>query len=121
MIAPAQLTVGTEPATGQSFECWFNEELSARGTGGASHVTLTYLQADSSNDLEGLPLLIARRNSVTDPEASFRFKHGELLGWTKNLHKLSAVATMIFPGIRPLTEPERRNLRNLYRKLYRKA
>lgn len=120
MIAPAQLTFGTEPATGQSFECWFNEELSARGTGGVSYVTLTYLQADS-NDPESLPSLIARRDSVTDPEAGFRFKHDELLGWTKNLHGLSAVATMIFPGIRPLTEPEQRNLRNLYRKLYRKA
>ena len=120
MIATTQQTVGTQPATGQSFDCWLNEELSARGTGDVSHVTLTYLRPDSI-DVGSLASLIARRHSVTDPEAGFRFKHGELLGWTKNLHELSAAATMIFPGIRPLTEPEQRNLRNLYRKLYRKA
>lgn len=120
MIAPVQLAVGAQPATGQSFECWLNEELSARGTGSVSLFKLTYWQTDS-NDQQSLPSLIARRHNVTDPEAGFRFKQGELLSWTKDLHSLNTVAGMIFPGIRELTEPEQRNLRNVYRKLYRKA
>ena len=120
MIAPVQLTVGTQPATGQSIECWLNEELSASGTGAVSLFKLKYFHADS-NDPQSLPSLIAQRQNLTDPEAGFRFKQGELLSWTKDFHSLSTVAAMIFPGIRELTEPEQRNLRSIYRKLYRKA
>ena len=121
MIAPMQLPVRAEPATGQSFECWLSEELSACGTGGTggrSLFTLTYLNASMGNDL---PSLIAHRHSVTDPEAGFRLKEPQLLDWVRNLHGLNAVAGMIIPGIRELTAPEQRNLRTIYSKLYRRA
>src|SRR6266404_5584550 len=120
MIAPMQLAVKAEPATGQSFQGWLSEELSACGTGGASLFTLTYSNA-SSDDPEGLPSLIARRCGITDPEAGFRLQEPQLLNWVSNLRGLSAVAGMIIPGIRELTEPEQRNLRRVYWKLYRKA
>jgi hypothetical protein len=119
MIAPTQLTVRAEPATGQSFECWLNEGLSTSGTGCLSRYTLTY-QA-SISEWNEVPSLIAHRHGITDPEAGIRLKESELLSWTKNLHGLNTVAGMIFPGIRELTEPEQRNLRNIYRKLYRKV
>ena len=117
MIATAQLPASSQPATGQSFECWLNEELSATGTGGVSLFELTYFQAG----FHGLPSLIAHRHEVTDPAAGFRFKEPELLGWTKNLHELNAVGGMIIPGIRELSASEQSNLRGIYRKLYRKA
>jgi len=120
MIAPMQLAVKAEPATGQSFQGWLSQELSASGTGGVSLFTLTYLNA-SSHDPEGLPSLLARRCGITDPEASLRLQEPQLLNWARNLHGLSAVAGMIIPGIRDLTEPEQRSLRHVYRKLYRKA
>lgn len=118
-MATPHLAVRTEPATGQSFECWLNEEASFSGTG-MSLFILTYSQAASSES-NRLPSLIAHRHGITDPGAGFRLREPELLNWTKNLHGLNAVATMILPGIRQLTEPEQRNLRGIYRKLYRKA
>jgi hypothetical protein len=90
------------------------------GTGGLSLFTLTYSNASLGAD-EGLPSLIAHRNSVTDPEAGFRLKEPQLLSWVRNRHALNTVAGMIIPGIRELTEPEQRNLRNIYSKLYRRA
>jgi hypothetical protein len=119
MITPPQLTVRAEPATGQSFECWLTEGLSTSGTGGVSRFSITY-QANVSES-NRLPTLIAHRHGITGPEAGFRLRESELLNWTKNLYALNTVAGMIFPGIRELTEPEQRNLRNIYRKLYRKA
>jgi len=119
MIAPTQPTVRTEPATGQSFECWLGEGLSAYGTGAALQFTITYYP--SVVEPSRLPSLIAHGYGITDPEAGFRLKEGELLDWTKNLHALNTVASVIFPGIRELTEPEQRNLRSIYRKLYRKV
>jgi hypothetical protein len=117
MIATTQLAASSQPATGQSFECWLNEELSATGTDGVSLFELTYMQAG----FHGLPSLIAHRHEVTDPGAGLRLKEPELLSWFKNLHELSAVGGMIIPGIRELTPPEQSNLRSIYRKLYRKA
>lgn len=114
------LAVRAEPATGQSFECWLKEELSTSGTGSMSLFTLTYSQADLSES-NSLPSLVALRHGMTDPGAGFRLRQPELLNWTKNLHGLNAVAGMILPGIRQLTEPEQRNLRAVYRKLYRKV
>jgi hypothetical protein len=115
-----QLAARAVPATGQSFQGWLSEELSSCGTGGVSLFTLTYLNA-SSNDPEGLPSLIVHRCGVTDPQAAFRLQEPQLLNWAKNLDGLSTMAGMIIPGIRGLTEPEQRNLRHVYRKLYRKA
>lgn len=116
MIAPTQLAVRAEPATGQSFDCWLNEELSACGTGGTSLFKLTYLNAS-----ESLPSLIAQQYNITDPEAGFRLREPQLLNWARNLHGLNTVAGMMIPGIRELTGAEQRNLRNIYQKLYRKA
>jgi hypothetical protein len=122
-MTAAQLAVRAEPATGQSFQGWLSEELSLRGTGGnMSRFALTHLNLDSIDPNSLLLLsLIAPRYSVTDPEAVFRLKEPQLLNWANNLHALSTVAGMIIPGIRELTEPEQRNLRHVYRKLYRKA
>jgi hypothetical protein len=116
MIAPTQFAVRTEPATGQSFDCWLSEELSACGTGGTSLFTLTYFHAS-----EGLPSVIAQRYNVTDPEAGFRPREPQLFNWAKNYQKLNTVAGMIIPGIRELTGAEQSNLRSVYQKLYRKA
>ena len=120
MIAPVQISVRAQPATGQSFECWLNEELSATGTGGVALFTLTYSQANPG-DPQSLPSLIAHRQNVTDPDAGLRFRQRELLTWMKDFRSLNRVAAMMFPGIRELTEPEQRSLRSFYRKLYRKA
>jgi hypothetical protein len=119
-MATPQLAVRANPATGQSIVCWLDEELSTSGTGGMSLFTVTYSQVDLAEP-NSLPSLIAYRHGITDPEAEFRLKEPELLNWTKNLHDLNVVAGMILPGIRELTEPEQRNLRSIYRKLYRKA
>lgn len=165
-MATPEVAVGTGPATGQSFECWLSQTLSASGTGSFfrsmhSHVvpefnavpagslliftgsdaalpepvlTLTcspILSAEplsvftgsyaASVDLDSLASLVAYRRCITDPEAGFRLREPELLNWTKNLHDLNAVTGVILPGIRELTEPEQRNLRGVYQKLYRKA
>lgn len=115
MIAGAPLAVSSQPATGQSFQCWLNAELSACGTGITFPFKLKY-----SIDPDDLPA-VTYWCDVTDPEAGSRLKQSELLNWTKNLHALNVVAGIIIPGIRELTEPEQHNLRNIYRKLYRKA
>jgi hypothetical protein len=70
---------------------------------------------------DALPSVIASRLDVTDPQAGLRLKEPQLLNWSRNLHGLNTVAGMIIPGLREITEPEQRNLRNIYRKLYRKA
>jgi hypothetical protein len=119
MIVAAQLPASAGPATGQSFECWLTEGLSTSGTGGLSLFTVAYLQADSE-DLNGLPLLIAHRN-VTDPQAGLRTRTSELFDWTKNLYELNAVGAMVIPGIREMSASEQSNLRGVYRKLFRKA
>jgi hypothetical protein len=120
MIAPVQFAVRAEPATGQSFDCWLREELSTCGTGDTSLFRLTYLNT-TIVDAEALPSVIARRLDITDPQAGFRVKEPQMLDWSKNLHELNTVAGMIIPGLREITEPEQRNLRHIYRKLYRKA
>jgi hypothetical protein len=117
MIAAVQIPASAQPATGQSFECWLNEELAATGTGGVSLFELTYLQAD----FHTLPSLMARRLEVTDPQAGLRTRASELLEWTKNLHDLNAVGAMVIPGIREMSASEQSNLRGVYRKLFRKA
>ena len=117
MIAAIQIPASAQPATGQSFECWLNEELATTGTGGISQFELTYLQAD----FQTLPALMARRLEVTDPRAEFRTRTSELLDWTKNLYNLNAVGAMVIPGIRELSAAEQSNLRGVYRKLFRKA
>jgi hypothetical protein len=120
-MTAAQLDVRAEPATGQPFDVWLSQELLARGTGDSmARFALTYLNSGST-DPNGLPSLIAPRYNVTDPEAIFRLREPQLLNWAKNLEALSTVAGMVMPGIRELTEPEQRNLRRVYRKLYRKA
>jgi hypothetical protein len=115
-----QLAVRPEPATGQSFECWLNEQLSASGTGGLSFFKLTY-RSPAWAEPDVLPFLIAHSQTITDPGAGSRMKDAELLNWTRNVHSLTAAVKIIVPGIRELTEPEQRNLRGIYRKLYRKA
>lgn len=164
-MATSQMALTMEPATGQSFECWLTETLSASGTGSVFSATdsqklstdvllgavpaqprlmwagsqeasgnpvLILTVSDKpffklassqlvSEEANSLASLIAYRHGITDPDAGFRLREPEMLNWTRNLHDLSVVSRMILPGIRELTEPEQRNLRGIYKKLYRKA
>lgn len=111
---------GNEPPTGMSIQAWLAESYSDRLTGqsaqlGWVHYTLYSQQSEVS------PYVYVINTVATDPGASHRAREIGLADWSRNLAHLTTTAKAVIPGLRDLTPPERKNLRQYYRTLYRKA
>ena len=59
--------------------------------------------------------------SITDPNALKRFIGHGIAEMVRNLSKLTFAARLVIPGLREMTPAEHHNLRQYYKKLYRKA
>jgi hypothetical protein len=135
---------GPEPSTGTSYQDWFQGELSNFRTGQSyySHACSNSNTLDSFRKSDG-PLynlviadpmfcgMIAVASCmksdisifdlvITDPGAQNRSRGQNFVEWSKNLAQLSAAAKAIIPELRQMNVQEQRNLRQYYRKLYRK-
>jgi hypothetical protein len=65
--------------------------------------------------------LIDRAESVTDPNAQKRFIGPGLTQMAQSLSQLANIAGVVIPGLREMAPAERANLRQYYKRIYRKA
>lgn len=119
MNSPALLIDTREKPTGESLQAWLNQELSSCRTGQSKSINLVYHTSSNFHMSDSLDVLICGSPS-TDPGANLKFRETYLVEWSQNLSQLSAAARAIIPGLRNLTNSERKNLQHYYRKLYRK-
>ena len=120
MNSVALLVERREPPTGESVQAWLSQEFSECRTGQSRPIRVAYHGSASFHSVE-LPYLLVCCSTSTDPGADERIRQSHFVDWSRNLSQLSAAARAIIPGLRDLTRPERNNLRQYYRKLYRKA
>jgi hypothetical protein len=116
--------VGTpQPGTGMSSYDWFDAILSdyQSQTGRSVPAKLVYVEYRFDPGAIGESGLSQELENITDPNASKRVIHREITGMVQNLAQLSFVAKRIIPGLRELTSAEQGNLRQYYKKLYRKV
>jgi hypothetical protein len=65
--------------------------------------------------------LIEQINSITDPRAQKRFVRADITEMAGSLSQLAVAAKTVIPGLRDMTPAEQGNLREYYKRLYRKA
>jgi hypothetical protein len=119
MMSPAMAVRTEEPATGVSVRDWFCEDYSVHMTGQSYPTTL--ISGLKPFEKWGEFDLLMCGVTMTDPGAEKRVQNYQLVDWSKNLARLGAVAKAIIPELRAMTSQEQTNLRQYYRKLYRKV
>src|SRR5271167_3912762 len=111
-----------EPQTGRHVYDWLEGQFSQEQsrTGQPFPADLKYTgptpQSDSARGFS-----LHQFEDVTDPNAQKRIVQPTVDGLVQNLAKLSAVATLIIPGLRDMTTKEQANLRQYYKTIYRKV
>jgi hypothetical protein len=65
--------------------------------------------------------LLQQVGSITDPNAQKRFVKHDTTEMAKSLSDFAFAAKLVIPGLRNLTPVEQGNLRQYYKRLYRKA
>lgn len=111
-----------EPQTGVSIPVWFNQQVSEQLTGKSTPTGVIYCNL-SQEYCQRVEFFYAQVWDfvLTDPGASQRKREVGVVNWSRNLAQLTAVAKAIIPGLREPSSSERNNLRQYYRKLFRKA
>src|SRR5712691_1785177 len=65
--------------------------------------------------------LIEQEESITDPNAQKRFIGYGITEMAQSLSDFAFAAKIVIPGLRDMTPAEQANLRQYYKRLYRKA
>ncbi|MCH7986191.1 MAG: hypothetical protein IH847_06370 [Acidobacteria bacterium] len=113
----------SEHGTGTRFEDWLCAEMADHRSGLDQRFEgkLSYALLSTGTMSTLADLLEDEEGNITDPGAQGRVVEGHLADMARNLGQLALVAKALIPDLRDMTASERRNLRQYYKKLYRKV
>jgi hypothetical protein len=117
----AAMVKNPEPQTGVSIPMWFDQTVADQLTGESAPSGVLYCNSlhEYSHGAEFHAQVWDF--ALTDAGASQRTRQVGVVDWSRNLAGLTAVAEAVIPGLREPSPAERKNLRQYYRKLFRKA